>query len=56
MDLAYILTGISGVLFWVSNFENLYFFGGVLVKAAAFFLVCQINAIFLKGFMFNDNF
>ena len=25
MDLAYLQTGISGVLFWVLNFENLYF-------------------------------
>ena len=55
MDLAYILTGISGVFLWVLNFENLYFLG-VQVKAAAFFLDCQINAVFLKGFMFNDNF
>ena len=40
VDVAYLQTGISGVFFWVLNFENLYFFG-VLVTADVFFLVVK---------------
>ena len=35
VDLVYLQTGISEVIFWVLNFENLYFW--VLVTAAIFF-------------------
>ena len=38
VDLAYLQTGISGVFFWVLNFENLYFLG--TAQSCCIFFVC----------------
>ena len=46
VDLAYIQAGISGVLFWVLNFENLYFLG--TGHSCCIFMGSQINDIFLS--------
>ena len=46
MDLAYVQTGISGVFFWVLNFETLYFLG--TGHSCCIFLSSQINALFLS--------
>ena len=45
-------TGISGVFFWVLNFENLNFFG--YWSELLYFLGCQTNAVLLSVLCFRQ--
>ena len=54
MDLAYLQTGISGVFFWVLNFENLYFFG--YWSQLLYFFGLLNKSCILKCFIFSTVF
>ena len=62
MDLSYLQTGISGVFFWVLNFENLYFFGywsqllyffGLLNKCCILKCFIFLTVFFGSSFMYQ---
>ena len=51
VDLSYIQTGISGVYFWVLNFENLYYSPGASIIMGLHYChitldFCEMNSVF----------